>query len=88
MNLCGPWNQVKQGTASLMGFYVDLSHSRYHGDVVHSWRHGLHQFTNLKHVGIDLGSPMKMAPCHYCLGGIKIDDLGRTNVEGLYAAGK
>jgi succinate dehydrogenase/fumarate reductase flavoprotein subunit len=30
-----------------------------------------------------------MAPAaHYCLGGIRIDEFGRTNVEGLYAAGE
>jgi fumarate reductase (CoM/CoB) subunit A len=85
-------NQVKQGTASPHGgFYVDLSHSRYSREMLterlEAW---LHQFTNLKHVGIDLREhSLEMAPAaHYCLGGIKIDELGRTNVEGLYAAGE
>ena len=85
-------NQVKQDTASPHGgFYVDLSHSRYSREMLterlETW---LHQFTNLKHVGIDLREHLlEMAPAaHYCLGGIKIDELGRTNVEGLYAAGE
>ena len=85
-------NQVKQGTASPHGgFYVDLSHSRYSREMLterlETW---LHQFTNLKHVGIDLREHLlEMAPAaHYCLGGIKIDELGKTNVEGLYAAGE
>jgi fumarate reductase (CoM/CoB) subunit A len=85
-------NQVKLGTASPHGgFYIDLSHSRYPRDVLterlEAW---LHQFTNLKQVGIDLRDhKVEMAPAaHYCLGGIKIDTFGRTNVEGLFAAGE
>jgi fumarate reductase (CoM/CoB) subunit A len=52
-----------------------------------SW---LHQFSNLKQVGIDLRDhKLEMAPAaHYCLGGIKIDEFGRTNIEGLFAAGE
>lgn len=85
-------DQVKQGTASPHGgFYVDLSQSRYSRDVLtgrlESW---LHQFSNLKQVGIDLRDhKVEMAPAaHYCLGGIKIDEFGRTNIEGLFAAGE
>ena len=85
-------DQVKQGTASPHGgFYVDLSQSRYSREVLterlESW---LHQFSNLKQIGIDLrGHKLEMAPAaHYCLGGIKIDEFGRTNIEGLFAAGE
>ena len=85
-------DQVKQGTASPHGgFYVDLSQSRYSREVLterlESW---LHQFSNLKNVGIDLrDNKVEMAPAaHYCLGGIKIDEFGRTNLEGLFAAGE
>jgi succinate dehydrogenase/fumarate reductase flavoprotein subunit len=84
--------QVKQGTASPHGgFYVDLTRSRYSREVLterlESW---LHQFSNLKQVGIDLRDhKVEMAPAaHYCLGGIKIDEFGRTNIEGLFAAGE
>jgi succinate dehydrogenase/fumarate reductase flavoprotein subunit len=85
-------DQVKQGTASPHGgFYVDLTQSRYSREVLterlESW---LHQFSNLKQVGIDLrDDKLEMAPAaHYCLGGIKIDEFGRTNIEGLFAAGE
>ena len=85
-------DQVKQGTASPHGgFYVDLSQSRYSREVLterlESW---LHQFSNLKQIGIDLRDhKLEMAPAaHYCLGGIKIDEFGRTNIEGLFAAGE
>lgn len=85
-------DQVKRGTASPHGgFYVDLSRSRYSREVLterlESW---LHQFSNLKQVGIDLRDhKLEMAPAaHYCLGGIKIDEMGRTNIEGLFAAGE
>lgn len=85
-------DEVKNGTASPHGgFYVDLTHSRYAPAVlterITNW---LHQFSNLRNVGIDLRQDkLEMAPAaHYCLGGIKIDDYGRTNVEGLFAAGE
>jgi fumarate reductase (CoM/CoB) subunit A len=85
-------NQVKQGSASPHGgFYADLSHSRYSREMLTERLEGwLHQFTNLKHVGLDLrDQPLEMAPAaHYCLGGIKIDEFGRTSVAGLYAAGE
>jgi len=84
--------QVKQGMATPHGgFYVDLSPSRYSREVLterlQSW---LHQFSNLKQVGIDLREDrVEMAPAaHYCLGGIRIDEFGRTNVAGLFAAGE
>lgn len=84
--------QVKRGTASPHGgFFVDLSRSRYSREVLtqrlEEW---LHQFKNLLEVGIDLRDhQVEMAPAaHYCLGGIKIDEYGRTNIEGLYAAGE
>ncbi|MDH4267884.1 MAG: FAD-binding protein [Deltaproteobacteria bacterium] len=84
--------QVSQGTASPHGgFFIDLSHSRYSREVLterlETW---LHQFTNLKQVGIDLrDDQLEMAPAaHYCLGGIRIDEFGRTNLPGLYAAGE
>ena len=85
-------DQVKQGTASPHGgFYVDLTQSRYPREVLterlESW---LHQFSNLKQVGIDLRDhKLEMAPAaHYCLGGIKIDEFGGTDIEGLFAAGE
>jgi len=84
--------QVKQGTATPHGgFYVDLSRSRYPREILtarlEEW---LHQFKNLREVGIDLRDHrLEMAPAaHYCLGGIKIDEHGRTNLEGVYAAGE
>lgn len=85
-------NEVKNGTGSPHGgFYVDLSQSPYAKEVLterlKTW---LHQFSNLKNVGIDLREDkVEMAPAaHYCLGGIKIDEQGRTNIDGLFAAGE
>jgi succinate dehydrogenase/fumarate reductase flavoprotein subunit len=84
--------QVKNGTASPHGgFYVDLSQSKYsREELTQKMEAWLHQFTNLKQVGIDLrDNKLEMAPAaHYCLGGIRIDEYGRTNVEGLFAAGE
>lgn len=84
--------EVKNGTASPHGgFYVDLTHSQYAPEVLTERITGwLHQFSNLRNVGIDLRQDkLEMAPAaHYCLGGIKIDDYGRTNIEGLFAAGE
>jgi len=84
--------EVKNGTASPHGgFFVDLRQSRFSREVITekltSW---LHQFSNLMNIGIDLRTDqLEMSPAaHYCLGGIKIDDHGRTNVEGLLAAGE
>jgi succinate dehydrogenase/fumarate reductase flavoprotein subunit len=85
-------DEVKKGTASPHGgFFVDLTQSRYTPEVlterITNW---LHQFGNLRNVGIDLRKDkLEMAPAaHYCLGGIKIDEHGRTNVKGLFAAGE
>lgn len=85
-------NEVKKGTASPhSGFYIDLTQSKYsREELTESLKTWLHQFTNLKKVGIDLrDDKVEMAPAaHYCLGGIKIDADGRTNVAGLFAAGE
>lgn len=85
-------NEVKNGTGSPNGgFYVDLTHSPYDREIIterlRSW---LHQYSNLKNVGIDIrDDKVEMAPAaHYCLGGIKIDELGHTNIGGLFAAGE
>ncbi len=84
--------QVKQGQASPHGgFYVDLSQSRFPREVLTERLQGwLHQFTNLKQVGIDLrDQKLEMAPgAHYCLGGVQIDEWGRTSLGGLFAAGE
>ena len=85
-------DQVKQGKASPHGgFYADLSQSRFPRDVLTERLQGwLHQFSNLKQVGIDLrDQKLEMAPgAHYCLGGVQIDEWGRTNISGLFAAGE
>jgi len=84
--------EVKNGTASPHGgFYADLSHSRLsREELTRKLEEWLHQFWNLKQVDIDLrDDKVEMAPAaHYCLGGIKIDDYGRTNLEALFAAGE
>lgn len=48
------------------------------------------QFKSLLKMGIDLRErPVEMAPAaHFCLGGIQIDEHGRTEVPGLFAAGE
>jgi succinate dehydrogenase/fumarate reductase flavoprotein subunit len=85
-------DQVAAGTASPHGgFYVDLSRSRYPREVLtqrlEEW---LHQFKNLSEVGIDLRDDrVEMAPAaHYCLGGIRIDERGRTKLSGVFGAGE
>lgn len=84
--------EVKKGTASPHGgFFIDLTHSKYSPEVLTERITGwLHQFGNLRNVGIDLRKDkLEMAPAaHYCLGGIKIDEYGQTNVPGLFAAGE
>lgn len=84
--------EVKKGTASPHdGFFIDLSQSRYSPEILtERMLNWLHQYSNLKNVGIDLRTDkVEMAPAaHYCLGGIKIDDHGRTNRKGLFAAGE
>ncbi len=84
--------QVKNGTASPHGgFYVDLSRSRHSPGVLYERLTGwLHQFTNLRQVGINLRRDLvEMAPAaHYCLGGLRINASGETNVPGLFAAGE
>ena len=85
-------DEVNKGTASPhSGYYIDLSQSRYgRKDLTRRLGEWLHQFANLKKVGIDLRDDrVEMAPAaHYCLGGIKIDANGSTNVAGLFAAGE
>jgi succinate dehydrogenase/fumarate reductase flavoprotein subunit len=85
-------SEVKNGTASPHdGFFVDLSQSRYSPEILtEKMLNWLHQYSNLKNVGIDLRTDkVEMAPAaHYCLGGIKIDDHGQTNIKGLFAAGE
>ncbi|HWQ43598.1 MAG TPA: FAD-dependent oxidoreductase [Desulfosporosinus sp.] len=85
-------NEVKKGTASPHGgFFVDLSQSRYSREALtEKMLKWLHQYSNLKNVGIDLRTDkVEMAPAaHYCLGGLKIDDRGQTNIKGLFAAGE
>ncbi len=52
------------------------------------------RFASLAHVvgemGLDLArDPLPVAPAaHYCMGGIRTDLVGRTDVAGLYAAGE
>lgn len=47
-------------------------------------------YNNLQDLGIDLQTaPIEVAPgTHFTLGGVHIDELGRTNVSGLFAAGE
>jgi L-aspartate oxidase len=44
----------------------------------------------LAHWGIDLArDPLPVAPAaHYCMGGVRTDDMGRSDVPGLYVAGE
>jgi len=85
-------DEINKGTASPhSGYYIDLSQSRYgREDLTKRLEYWLHQYSNLKKVGIDLRDDrVEMAPAaHYCLGGIKIDADGSTNVAGLFAAGE
>ena len=48
------------------------------------------RFTHLQKVGISLHRDrIEMSPAaHYCLGGVRIDENGGTNVTGLFAAGE
>jgi len=48
------------------------------------------RFTHLQKLGITLHRDrIEMSPAaHYCLGGVRIDENGGTNVKGLFAAGE
>ncbi|MEW6524435.1 MAG: FAD-binding protein [Bacillota bacterium] len=73
------------------GVYADLTNSPYgREELTRRMEAWLNQFRNLRQVGIDLRDQMvEMAPAaHYCLGGIGIDEYGRTGMEGLWAAGE
>lgn len=47
-------------------------------------------YEQYKNIGVDISrEPMEIYPSmHHMMGGIKIDEWGRTNVEGLFAAGE
>ncbi|MEW6674026.1 MAG: FAD-dependent oxidoreductase [Thermodesulfobacteriota bacterium] len=48
------------------------------------------RFTHLQKMGISLHRDrIEMSPAsHYCLGGVQIDEDGRTNIKGLFATGE
>ena len=78
--------EVKNGTASPHGgFYIDLSQSKYsREELTQKLEAWLHQFTNLKEVGIDLrDARLEMAPAaHYCLGGIQMTNMAGPTLKG------
>ncbi|MBO8172233.1 MAG: FAD-binding protein [Bacillaceae bacterium] len=71
------YEMYKQGDV-----YLDVSHVP--EDVI---RESSPQLDRLLRKGYD--GPLKMSPVeHYSLGGIKVDDYGRTGVPGLFACGE
>jgi L-aspartate oxidase len=78
---------------------VIARHRRHHGSVFLSMRHldplfVRQRFPNLAaqlaELGLDLARDLlPVAPAaHYCMGGVRADTWGRTDVPGLYAAGE
>lgn len=53
-------------------------------------KHFPHIYEHCKEHGIDIEKDMiPVAPAaHYCCGGIKVDEFGRTNIQNLYAIGE
>lgn len=82
--------QAGRGTTR-RGVYVDLTATRFdRGELTRRLEEWLDQFGNLLQVGVDLrDGRVEVAPAaHYCLGGLGIDEHGRTGVPGLWAAGE
>ncbi|HAI21031.1 MAG TPA: hypothetical protein DCM14_03935, partial [Clostridiales bacterium UBA8153] len=84
--------EVQAGRGSpCRGVYVDLTATRFgREELTRRLEEWLDQFKNLLQVGVDLREGrVEVAPAaHYCLGGLGIDEHGRTGVPGLWAAGE
>lgn len=82
--------QAGRGTPR-RGVYVDLTATRFdREELTRRLEEWLDQFRNLLQVGVDLrDGRVEVAPAaHYCLGGLGIDEHGRTGIPGLWAAGE
>ncbi|HSK27539.1 MAG TPA: fumarate reductase/succinate dehydrogenase flavoprotein subunit [Jiangellales bacterium] len=83
-------SEVKAGRGTPHGgVYLDIA-SRRDADYIRRRLPSMyHQFMELADVDIT-AEPMEVGPtCHYVMGGVTVDpDTGRSEVEGLYAAGE
>src|SRR2546421_1966330 len=74
------------------GVYIDIPNARRQGDELYEWLHRLDSlpYGYLRDLEIDVRvQPIEVAPgAHFALGGIRIDEWGRTGVPGLLAAGE
>jgi succinate dehydrogenase/fumarate reductase flavoprotein subunit len=87
------WKEMRQGRGTPHGgVYIDLIHSTKSREeltrALEKWQPN--QFHYLKDMGFDLRETLvEVAPhAHYTLGGVAIDEDGRTTVPGLFAAGE
>jgi fumarate reductase (CoM/CoB) subunit A len=87
------WKEVREGRGTPGGgVYIDLVHSTKSREeltaALEKWQPN--QFHYLKDMGTDLREALvEVAPhAHYTLGGVAADELARTTVPGLFAAGE
>jgi len=87
------FDEIRQGRGTAHGgLYIDITNSPRSSAEINALLERLRSlpFNNLKDLGIDVKTTsIEVAPgAHYTLGGVHIDERGRTTVPGLYAAGE
>jgi len=87
------FDEIGQGRGTKNGaLYVDITRSPKPVEEIDALLERLQSlpYKNLRDLGIDVKTtPIEVAPgMHYALGGVHIDEWGRTTVSGLYAAGE
>ncbi|HWU40971.1 MAG TPA: FAD-binding protein, partial [Candidatus Acidoferrum sp.] len=87
------WKEIQSGRGTEHGgVFIDLTHSSRGRDglteALEKWQPN--QFHYLKEMGVDLRERMVEAGphVHFTMGGVAIDERGRTSVPGLFAAGE
>jgi len=87
------WKEIQSGRGTAHGgIFIDLTHSTRGREALtaalEKWQPN--QFHYLKEMGVDLrGVMVEAGPhVHFTMGGVAIDEQGRTSVPGLFAAGE
>lgn len=87
------FEEVKEGRGSGRGgVFIDIAKSPKNREEIEALLNRLQSlpYKNLRELGIDImKTPLEVSPgAHYTLGGIHIDEWGKTILPGLYAAGE
>lgn len=87
------FDEINEGRGTKhKGIYLDLTRSPKSEEEITNYLESMisSTFRHLLELGIDIRKePIEIAPAaHYTLGGIKINEEGKTNILGLYAAGE